>query len=243
MSSFGNAFSGTVGGASTGAGLGSFFGPPGTAIGAGIGAGVGLISGLFSQSDEEIRKQRYDDMVKRLNELRSRGAERINKFRSSGISRMEQGAARRALAMGQSGESDSLALPGVSQIETQASDSMSRYMDAIDAQKIAAEQDFANRPIEPNVSDYLMELGNTGLSYMQNQEYIKNMYPKTEEQQSIGSSSPGIGSVYPQNSQNKIENLSNRTMPLLGEKFDIPDTQPNNLFRNYFSKINSTYPR
>lgn len=242
---FTNAFKGAAGAAGTGAAIGSFV-PGGAAVGAGIGALTGLFAGGLEKSDEEVRRERFDAYVKRLNELRLEGMKRINQMRTQRVSLAQQGAARRALSMGQSSEAESMMIPAVANIDSQSNDALGSFTSNMDAQQLSAEADFANRPIESNISDTLLELGNAGLSYMQNMEYLKRMKtatpkvtvsgtttsPVTQSPAAISGGEYGLEpGLFPPDPQGDAS-IPKR---LLGEKFPLFDTIPTTGIKDQFN--------
>jgi gas vesicle protein len=164
-------FGGAAGGASTGAAIGSFIPIPG--VGTAIGAVVGGIAGLFSTSPEEERKNRYNELVSRLRELRDTGLQKLNQMRNSRLAQNAQSGARRAAAGGMTSEAESFILPGQENIETSMSNATGNVVSDYENRLANVDTDFANRPIEPNVSDYLMQFGKTGIEMSMNDKYIE----------------------------------------------------------------------
>lgn len=163
---------------------------PISAISLGI-TGAGLIGKLFSKSPEDERQERRAELRRRINELRKStlaehtkaiqaGVERINAATQAQAVSSRQAARRRATALGFSGEAESFILPAEGQVLERGSEARRGYETTareigaglnqqFDQAELGAELDFAGRPIEPGLTDYLLEIGGAGFQFGQAQ--------------------------------------------------------------------------
>ena len=170
---------GFVKGAAGGAGIGEIFGGVGAAVGAGVG---GLLS-LFDPSEEEIATKRKNELLKAIAQMRYQailhGAETIGKQTTANAAAERQAAAARALSLGHSADAESFILPAVSRVNTAGSEALSRYNLGVESNfdnaEIAAQANYADRPIQPGISDYLAEIGGSALAFKQNLDYINTL--------------------------------------------------------------------
>jgi len=183
---------GGISGAAGGAGVGSLFGP----VGAGVGAGVGFLAGLFgSKSAEQESQERADQVRQYLARLRlenrqaklkvlKEGTERLGKFGGTQIALARGSAAERSAALGRYGDAEPAVLAAEQQASTQANRLLGDFQAtterefenrdlALSMQGLGIEQDFANRPMQPGVGDYLLGIGKEAFTFSQNQEMMK----------------------------------------------------------------------
>lgn len=175
---------GASGGAMAGAGVGFLLGG---GVGAGIGAGIGALGGLIGswgeQSPEEIRQERLARLKAMIQQSRTNAIARASGLiktgrenLSSNIGGMQANvlasAKRRAIAAGRPDEVAAYAAAPTEAFATQGSQATKEYnlnaaqqIEALnqgfDQADLNAEAGFADRPIEPNVSDILLNLGSS----------------------------------------------------------------------------------
>jgi hypothetical protein len=170
-------FQGGAGGAGIGFGIG---GP----IGAGIGFGVGALgTALFGgDSPEQQREKRKADYLKVLANLRqqelTQATAAINQQTTGQMSNVRQAAARRFASMGR-GDAEAAINPAVSGVADIGSRTLENTTQGInrsfDQAQIDAEAGYANRPIEPSLTDTLLELGNASLNFKGTQDRANAM--------------------------------------------------------------------
>lgn len=174
-STLGNVIKGIAGGA----GSGSLLGVPGAIVG-GL---VGGVLGLAGKSDEEIMAQRKKDLEARINKITderiARGTADINKQTTGNLAMSNEAAARRAMSLGHTADAESFVLPGQSQVTNQGSQAMRQFLTSAENGRsdalLSAEAGFSNRPIEPNVSDFLLPIGLEAFKFKQNNDYLDTM--------------------------------------------------------------------
>jgi hypothetical protein len=198
-------FQGAAGGAAIG---GSFLGPWGAAGGAVIG---GLGTALFGgDSPEQQREKRKADYLKVLAGLRQKelvdATAAISKQTTGQMSNVRQAAARRFASMGRTDAEAAInpAVSGVADIGSRTLENTTQGINrSFDQAQIDAEAGYANRPIEPSLTDTLLELGNASLNFKGTQDRAKAMAlangtepPATSDQSptDILNNANGIGS-------------------------------------------------
>jgi len=156
--------SGAVKYGSQGAAIGTAIAP---GIGTAIGGGVGFLAGLFGGGDdEEERQKRFKEFLGMLGKEKRRRQIEAFKQSSGQIQQATAGAARRARAGGKDAE-DAI-IPAATSGARVASENVRQSTAGIDQQIIDAHRDFADRPIEPNALDYLVQAGGAVGNYLQN---------------------------------------------------------------------------
>ena len=181
MPDWGGVAGGALGGAETGASIGSIIPGIGTAIGAGIGAVVGAIPGLFGESEEEIRAKRKNELLKQIAAIRAQairtGITQLADVTTRQAANVRQAAAQRAASLGRTGQAESFIAPGEQATMAGGSAAAREYMTDVNKRfapyEVGAEEQYANRPIQPNISDYLQRIGATAMRYKQNEDWLK----------------------------------------------------------------------
>jgi len=167
--------SGGLGGAATGASIGSLFPGPGTAIGAVVGGLAGFLAGRSGRSPEEERQERRRQLLAQINEARRRAISDITRQTIAEMASARQAAARRALSLGRETDAESFILPAESRIAETGTEALRATQRLYDQELIGAEREFAGRPIEPGIGDYLAEIGSSALAFKQDQDLL-NLY-------------------------------------------------------------------
>jgi hypothetical protein len=166
-----------------------------------VGFVLGAASGLFSKSPAEERQARYEQYKKERAGVRStiasgfddslkKGSEQIGRQTAGLTSRFKNAAASRASAMGRTNDTEAFQVPVVGQVANAGSNAMSdlgynigeqknRALMNFDNQTLSADADYADRPIEPNASDFVQELSPLVTQYAQNQQLNNGLTPKT----------------------------------------------------------------
>ena len=85
------------------------------------------------------------------------------------------GATRRAAASGRAGDTEAYVLPAQTRAIQAGTAAVERAQAPYNAAEIQAGGEFADRPIEPGVFDYLTELGGVSAQYGQDREYLEAM--------------------------------------------------------------------
>ena len=181
MPDWGGVAGGALGGAETGASIGSIIPGIGTAIGAGIGAVVGAIPGLFGESEEEIQAKRKNELLKQIAAIRAQairtGITQLADVTTRQAANVRQAAAQRAASLGRTGQAESFIAPGEQATMAGGSAAAREYMTDVNKRfapyEVGAEEQYANRPIQPNISDYLQRIGATAMRYKQNEDWLK----------------------------------------------------------------------
>lgn len=162
-------YGGAVRAGSTGA-LGGF--AVGGPVGAVIGGGLGVISGLLSDSPEQTRQKRMGELLGQIAALKTKtineGMQRLGKQTAGTLANVRAAAIRRARAAG-----DTNTEAYTNPVESNVADAGSRAGESFlndttrsfDQATLNAQMDFAGRPIEPNLSDYLTEIGGAATQY------------------------------------------------------------------------------
>lgn len=166
-----------LGGAAGGAEIGAIGGP----VGAAVGGVAGAILSLFGKSDEQIEAQHKNELLKRIAEIRAQairtGLGQLSDVTTRQAANVRQAAAQRAASLGRTGEAESFIAPGEQATMAQGSAAARQYMTDINREyggaELRAEQDYAGRPIQPNISDYLQTIGQSAMAYKQNQDLMK----------------------------------------------------------------------
>jgi hypothetical protein len=168
----------TLSGAAKGAAIGSVVPVIGTALGAAIGG----LTGLFGsgESPEKQRQRRKRELLAQLAENRRKAIEdgtRLLTTRQRGVIEGErQAGARRALAMGHATDAEDIIQPTVQRIAAEGSRNLESFVTQTNAnfdQQIAQiEADFAERPMQPSLSDTLMSLGADLTDSLMDQQFM-----------------------------------------------------------------------
>ena len=192
-----NALRGLTSGAATGASVGSIIPGVGTTIGAVVGGGLGLIAGLGSQSDEEVRQQRINDLIKKYNAMKAdeqkaldvqtqKNVGKVNAFATGQNAQANAGIARRAASMGVGGDNEATILSSTNNINNRASGSLQDIISSADQAKLNidskynglianAEYDMASSPIEPNAVDVIDTIAGPAMQFAQNKQYMDTL--------------------------------------------------------------------
>lgn len=174
MANWRDALRGAAGGAGVGVGLSA------TGVGAPLGIPLALIggvggffSGLFGESEEDIRKQRIETLLKSIEENRTKrlaeGTKQISTY-TKGLRQNEFARAERAaLASGREGEARTLSLPGTAMIAREGNRATERFITdtnrIFDAAKYDVQRDIASEPIAPNAVDFIESAGLIGSQF------------------------------------------------------------------------------
>ena len=190
MADFGQFLQGASGGAGLGAtipGLGPY--------GAIAGGVIGGVTSLFGESPEDKRKRRKNELIQaiqsyRQNALRE-GSQTISKLTQGQVASARQAGARRAASMG-AGDASAYIAPAETKAEVQGGraigDLTSRINEQTNQALLGVENDWADRPEEPGVSDYILGLGETALK-------IKSGLDKSKLENDYNSNSPEIADI------------------------------------------------
>lgn len=148
-------------------------------------SGAGLVNNMLSGgSAERERQARMQRLLQQIAQQRAStlaaGSREIVKGTESSAGVARQAAARRAAAAGVSGaNAESYVLPGESNAYNRGTDALENFTTetnrTFDRAALNAEADFADRPIAPDASDYLMEIGSGALKFGQDREYLDAM--------------------------------------------------------------------
>ena len=155
-------------------------------IPAAIAAGQTLLSYLGGQQAKRQRQKQFDDFIRALTELEAKTRRESTQALMQAVSGQAesegQGAARRALALGRGGQTESFVLPARGQVLARGSETLRDLLLNISNQfagrRAAAEQEFAGRPIEPGIFDYLSQGVGAGANLYQTQEFLDSLKPK-----------------------------------------------------------------
>lgn len=155
-----------------GAAIGTSIAP---GIGTAIGGGIGFLAGLFGGggNDEEERQKRFQEFLRQLAQDRKRKAREVMTRTSGQVQQATAGAARRAAASGRDAE-DAI-LPAQGNAIRAGTREMTAALEPYDRAKTEAQYSFADRPIEPNTLDYLVEAGGAVGSVFQNNRLIEQI--------------------------------------------------------------------
>ncbi len=160
-----------------------------------VGAGIGVLSSLFGESEEDIRKRRERELIKqnemyrqralaRANVLKQQGIKDISKETSTQIGRSQSDVARRAAALGRSGDTEAMLLPVTSEIgerggrtlegairgyDTGIEGIQSQY----DTNAINIQSDIAASPIAPSTGEELLDISTSAIDYLNQDKYLK----------------------------------------------------------------------
>lgn len=151
-----------------------------------VSTGAGLLGKIFGRSPEDERRKRKEELSKALlraqanvRRLEREALEDVRLLTGGLVSRASQSAARRASALGQVGDVESFVLPASEQASRLgleqnrvARELFNRAQLSLQEQEVGIERDFANRPIEPSIADYLLTAGGQGISYGLESDYI-----------------------------------------------------------------------
>jgi outer membrane murein-binding lipoprotein Lpp len=155
-----------------GAELGFTVGGP---VGAAIGGGLGFLSGLFSQSPEDQMAERKRELLAAILDARRNAMREVAQETAGQMASARAAASRRALSMGRQSEAESFILPAEQQVSARGFDTSRQIGRQFDQATLQAETDYAGRPIQPGVGDWLMELGGAALEYKQGQDYLETI--------------------------------------------------------------------
>lgn len=118
--------------------------------------GVNFIKGLFGSGEDE-RKRRHEQLIAEYNQAHANAIQRQHIASAGRIGQARQAAAERAAALGRTGDAEAFILPAEQQAEDIGSREMADINTMYDRERLAIEQQFADRPIEPGPLDYLGE--------------------------------------------------------------------------------------
>jgi hypothetical protein len=167
-------------------------------VGAAIGGGVGLIAGLRDSSDpEKERRKRVEEVRNYLAYLRDENkrqkqqalldsATRLGKFGGGMVSQARGTAAERMAALGRTSDAEPAIASATQQAATEANRligesafNLSRQYDDRDLvlamEGLNVERDFADRPIQPGVGDFLLGVGEPLFQYGVNRELLAGL--------------------------------------------------------------------
>jgi hypothetical protein len=160
-----------------------------------VGAGIGVLSSLFGESEEDVRKRRERELIKqnemyrqralaRANVLKQQGIKDISKETSTQIGRSQSDVARRAAALGRSGDTEAMLLPVTSEIgerggrtlegairsyDTGIEGIQSQY----DTNAMNIQSDIAASPIAPSTGEELLDISTSAIDYLNQDKYLK----------------------------------------------------------------------
>lgn len=158
-------------------------------IGTAIGGGIGFLAGLFGGGDdEEERQKRFQQFLRVLADEKRQRAMDVFKQTSGLTQQATAGAARRARAAGR--DPEDYILPAQTAAIGASTEAMRTALQPYDEKRLGAEYEFAQRPMEPNTLDYLMEAGSALGGYLQNERVVKAI-----EQQGTGQLGTAIEGV------------------------------------------------
>ena len=199
MSDFGGFISGAAGGAMAGTSLGP--------VGMGVGAGIGGLLSLFGDSAEQSRQKNYKDYLNELQGIETstinRGFTEIGGGIQRSMAAARQAATRRFAAMGRTGNIEGMIAPIEARAQQAGGDALVNWynqtLGQFDRARAGAALEFAQRPIEPSVGQYVMTAGQGIGNILRNVDYINALrqYGQTNQQQAP----LGIGQNYPAYSQ------------------------------------------
>lgn len=169
---------GAFGGAETGFSLSG--GNP-WAIGAG--ALAGFAGSLFDESPDDERAKRYkqliDELAQQERESLMEGTGVIEGQTTRRMASAGQGGARLARSLGRADQTTAFQLPEQQAIAAAGSESVANYTTGVQREfagaRARAAENYADRPIEPGVSDILGLIGNSAMRFRQNKDLISTM--------------------------------------------------------------------
>jgi hypothetical protein len=172
-----------------------------------------LFGGKTDEQQREERRARYVKAVQdskmatlaKQNALFSEGVKQLRQTVAGATAGSAQRAAFRAKAMGKSSDVESFVLPGESAALETGSQALKGYQLAgqreleqtaqyYDSLALQGEHEFANRPIDPGLTDYAGELGSMLTQYDQTQQIIGAMNPQGGTEGTPGEANPFLGS-------------------------------------------------
>lgn len=160
-------------GAAQGAAIGSVVPGIGTAIGAGVGAVVGTISSLFGDSEEEQREERIRELVAAYEEAKQKNRDRIFSLNRGRIADARQAGARKAASLGITGDVDqAFTAPTQQNILSEENRDLAVNDQFFDNRIANARADYAERPLEPSISDALLSVGDVAANYVQQAQLV-----------------------------------------------------------------------
>lgn len=171
----------TFGSVATGAAAGSAIAP---GIGTAIGGTIGFLTGLFGTKDYEAeRRQRYEEWIRRIEQLRTKRLSMGNLDIAKGIfgavGEARLAAKQRAYAGGHGGNVERYIAPAEARTGAATAGVFERFQRETNADfdraRLQAEGEFASRPIEPGASEYLTGIGENIASYKLASDAIKAM--------------------------------------------------------------------
>jgi hypothetical protein len=177
MADAGSALSSAVQGGLAGSQFGSVLGIPGWAIG----GGIGLISGLFSDSPEELAKQRWESFKKSLQEMKTNslrsGSQLIGSQTAASKADATIAGKRQAISSGRANQAQSFILPGVGQAGTTGANALNQFTEntnqRFDNALIQGELAMAERPLPTQPSEYFDVAANAAGQFGANQKRYK----------------------------------------------------------------------
>lgn len=137
-----------------------------------IGLGVGLASSLFSKSPEEERQDRMNQLRARINALKTTAMKGVGTQTAGQMANARMAAARQAAAGG-TNDAETRALPTVGVLGAEGNRAQLQAEQSYDRMLAGAEEDFAQRPIRPNIGTTLTELGGSLVQNIQAEKALK----------------------------------------------------------------------
>jgi hypothetical protein len=160
-----------------------------------VGAGIGLVSSLFGESEADIQKRRQQELLKqnemyrqralaRANVLKQQGIKDISKETTTQLGRSQSDVARRAAALGRSGDTEAMLLPVTSEIGERGGRTLEgaiRSYDTgiegiqgqYDTNAMNIQSDIAASPIAPSTGEELLSIGSSAIDYLNQDRYLK----------------------------------------------------------------------
>jgi hypothetical protein len=161
-----------------------------------------LFGGKTDEQQREERRRRYVDAVRqtraqtlaRQNELFAQGVKSVRETITAATEGSRQAAARRAKAMGHGTDVEAFVNPSEQAMMGKGAEALKGYQLAGQRElentaeyysnlELGAERDFAERPIDPGITDFAGELGAGLVQYDQNRQLIDALNPSVEGQQ------------------------------------------------------------
>jgi len=161
------------------------------------------VLGLFEKSDEEQRKERYQEYLKKRAEVRQKlsegydrtlqeGSQKIGRLTSGLASRFKSSTDSRAAALGRVNDTEAFEVPVVGRVANAGSNAMqefqyntgqakNRTLENFDIGTLNADEAYADRPIEPGFGDQLNELAPTIASYAMGVPSMPQGAPSTQD--------------------------------------------------------------
>lgn len=163
-------------------------------VGGLIAKGVGLLGGLLGGGAEAERQKRRQQLIEFIISRRNKAIQDASRRGAGQVASSRQAALTRAAAAGRTDEAESYILPAEQRAQAVVSEDIRRTGESYEQELLSAEQDFADRPIEPSFFDTLGEVGNVAAEYGFNREALDDMPRGTE---GIGSGKSSAFTVDP----------------------------------------------